>query len=147
MGIGTELRKGLAAAAPFLLSHHAPAERDRCWCPVIFGRRVHVCARCSGICPGIVAGVVAAAVGPGVLVDPRLVALLPLPALVDWTLTTFTERRGTNSLRTLTGLLLGFGYGLGLTVLVSGPAVPVLVVGAVYGVAAAVLVSLSETVP
>ncbi len=146
MGIGAELRAGLAAAAPFLLSHHVPAERHRCYAPVVFGRRVHVCARCSGVYPGIAAGLVVPAIGPAVLVDLRLVAVLPLPALLDWAVTTFTPRRGTNGVRTLTGLLLGYGYGLGLTVLVSGPRLPVLSIGAVYAVVAGVLVSRSETV-
>lgn len=146
MGLGTELRAGLAAAVPFLLSHHVPADWDRCYAPVVFGQRVHVCARCSGVYPGIVAGLIVSALGPAVLTDLVLVAVLPLPALVDWTVATFTTRRGTNSVRTYTGLLLGYGYGLGLTILLSGPRLPVLGIGAVYAVAAGFLVSRSETV-
>jgi uncharacterized membrane protein len=146
MGIGAELRAALAAAAPYMLSHHVPAQRHRCYAPVIFGRRVRLCARCSGVYPGIAAGLVSAVVGPAVLVDLRLVAVLPLPALVDWAVTSFTPRRGTNSVRTLTGLLLGYGYGLGLTVLVSGPRLPVLGIGVGYAVVAGLLVSCSETV-
>jgi len=146
MGLTTEIRQGLAATAPFLLSHHVPPEHDRCYAPVVLGRRVYLCARCSGVYPGIVAGVVVPTVGPGVPWTALLVALFPLPALLDWTLTAFTDRRGTNGVRTLTGVLLGFGYGLGLTALVSGPRVVVLVIGAIYAVATGVLVSLSETV-
>ena len=145
MDLGAELRKGLAATAPFLLSHHVPAERYRCYAPAVFGRRVHLCARCSGVHPGIAAGLLAAAFGPAFLADLRLVAVLPLPALVDWAVTTFTRRRGSNAVRTLTGALLGYGYGLGLAALVSGPRGPVLAVGAVYAAAAGVLVPLSDT--
>ncbi len=143
MGIGTELRAGLGAAAPYLLSHHAPAEHDRCYAPAVFGRRVHVCARCSGVYPGIAAGLLFPATGSGVVV---LVALLPLPALVDWTVTAFTRRRGHNAVRTLTGVLLGYGYGLGLTALVSGPRLAVLGTGVGYALVAGFLVSRSETV-
>ncbi|MBV0924337.1 DUF2085 domain-containing protein [Halomicroarcula limicola] len=107
-----ELRRGLAATAPYLLSHHAADERYRCHRLPVAGRTILVCARCSGIYPGIALGVLAFRLGvaPGAWFP--VVALGPLPALVDWALTTFTGHRGRNTVRTATGGLLGLAYGL-----------------------------------
>ncbi|MBX0295566.1 DUF2085 domain-containing protein [Haloarcula nitratireducens] len=107
-----ELRRGLAATAPYLLSHHTPDEHYRCHRLPVAGRTVHLCARCSGVYPGIALGVVAFLLGvaPGAWFP--VVALGPLPALVDWALTTLTDRRGKNAVRTATGGLLGLAYGL-----------------------------------
>ena len=140
MGIdGAELRAGLAKTAPFLLSHHLPAERHRCYAPVIFGKRRHICARCLGIYPGIAIGVLAHVLFAPVAYDFLLVLVLPLPALVDWTVTTFTARAGSNSVRTTTGLALGFAYGQGLSLLFLAGDIRILAVGATYALAAGVL--------
>lgn len=132
-----EFREGVTETRGYLLSHHEPHEWYRCYRPVILGRRVRLCARCSGIYPGIVAGVLAYLSGPPSLVSIALVATLPLPALVDWLLTTFTARRGYNAVRTATGLSLGFAYGLGLGLLLGDGDPRVVLVGLAYGVAAA----------
>ena len=130
-----EFREGVAETRRYLLSHHEPEEFDRCYAPAVRGRRVRLCARCSGVYPGIAAGLLAVAVGPPALTRVGLVALLPLAALVEWSVTAFTAREGTNVGRTATGALLGYGYGLGLRLLVGGD-LRVLAVGAVYGLAA-----------
>jgi uncharacterized membrane protein len=135
-----ELWVGLAETRRYLLSHHVPGERYRCYAPVVFGRRVHLCARCSGVYPGIVAGLFALLVAPAVPATLLLIAVLPLPALVDWALTSLTGRRGYNAVRTATGLLLGYGYGLGLRHLLAGDWT-VLVVGVGYAAAAGLLVA------
>ena len=144
MGIDrAELRKGLAETRRFLLAHHLPAEFHRCYSPVVSGRRVHVCARCLGIYPGIVAGVLSYFTGPW-SVDPLvLVAVLPAPALLDWALTTFRDRRGYNVVRTVTGALLGYGYGLGIALLAFDAALAVLAVGVAYAAVAGALLSRS----
>ncbi|WP_312907387.1 DUF2085 domain-containing protein [Natronosalvus caseinilyticus] len=144
MGVDrAELWKGLAETRRFLLAHHLPSERHRCYSPVVFGRRVDVCARCLGIYPGIVAGFFAYLFAPLPANPTLLVAILPAPALLDWSMTTFREARGTNTARTLTGALLGFGYGLGLSLLVLESVLAVLVVGLAYGHLAALLLSYS----
>ncbi|WP_254839724.1 DUF2085 domain-containing protein [Natronomonas marina] len=136
-----EVREALAETRRYLLSHHEPHEFDRCYAPVLFGRRVRLCARCSGIYPGIAAGIVAHAVGPPAATGLALVALLPLPALVDWAATAFTDRRGHNPVRTATGAALGYGYGVGLGLLVGAGDFRVLAVGVAYGAAAAALLA------
>ncbi|AHG00300.1 hypothetical protein HALLA_17330 [Halostagnicola larsenii XH-48] len=148
MGIDrSELRAGLARTWPYLLSHHLPSERHRCYAPVIFGRRIHICARCLGIYPGILAALVVALLGGGLLASPvatlAVALVFPLPALVDWTLTTFTERRGYNLVRTATGFLLGCGYGTGLVHLLLAGDLRVLAVGIAYALAAGSLLYLS----
>jgi uncharacterized membrane protein len=132
-----ELRRGLAETGQYLLSHHEPADHYRCHAVTVRGRRIHVCARCSGVYPGILAGVLAAGSVPAATLV--LVALLPLPALADWAVTAFTARRGHNAVRTATGLLLGAGYGLGLHRVVFAHDLAVVAVGFGYALAAAVL--------
>ena len=63
---------------------------------------------------------------------------------VDWSLTAFTPREGSNPGRTVTGLLLGYGYGLGLGHLFVGGNVLVLLVGLCYGLLAVLFLSIHE---
>lgn len=134
------IRAALSETRGYLLSHHAPDEYDRCYAPVVFGRRLRLCARCLGIYPGIASGILAALLGPPTVAGLAVVALLPLPALLDWAATTFTDGRGHNALRTATGGLLGFAYGVGLVGLLVDGDVRILAVGIVYaGVAGALL--------
>lgn len=150
MGIDwSEFQRGLARTWPHLLSHHLPSERHRCYAPVVFGRRIYVCARCLGIYPGIIAVFSAALLKGGAMGHPLaslpVVLLFPLPTLVDWSLTTFIDRRGYNTIRTATGFLLGFGYASGLVRLLLADDLRVIAVGIGYGVAAGVLLSVSLT--
>lgn len=135
--VRTELRRGLTALWPYLLAHHLPAQRWRCYTVSVRDRRVHVCARCLGIYPGIFAGIVMYGSGPTLLTQPVLVAALPALALGEWLLTTITSFRGTNPGRTLTGGILGYAYGLGGMLLVRGGVWWVLAVGVVYACLAA----------
>lgn len=138
----TELRAALRATAPYLLSHHEPAAYDRCYAPAVRGRRVRLCARCLGIYPGVAAGLLAWLAGPPLPTAFALVAILPAAALLDWAVTTFTQRAGLNAVRTATGGLLGYAYGLGLARL-AGFDLRVLAVGVAYGVVAAALLALA----
>ncbi|RQG93318.1 DUF2085 domain-containing protein [Natrarchaeobius halalkaliphilus] len=134
-----EIRRGIAETRGFVLSHHLPEEYYRCYSPVVFGRQLHICARCVGIYPGILAGLFAYAVAPPPMTSVVLVALVPLPALVDWAVTTFTTRRGYNVVRTVTGSALGYGYGLGVGYVFVETNPFVIGVGVLYGLVAAVL--------
>ena len=134
-----EVRSALAATRPYLLSHHEPSEWGRCYAPAVGGRRVRLCARCLGIYPGIVAGLLALLIGSALPTGRWVVALLPLPALVDWAVSAFTPRRGSNPVRTATGLGLGYAYGVGLgTLFVTGD-LRVLAIGVTYGLVAGLL--------
>lgn len=139
-----ELRRGFAASRGYLLSHHLPSERHRCYTMRIRDRQVHLCARCSGIYPGIAVGLLAYALAPPQFASVLLVTLLPLPALVDWTVTAFTDRRGHNVARTATGALLGYAYAVGLANLFVDGEIVVFALGLTYALLAGILLSLHD---
>ncbi len=143
--LGEGLADGLAETRKYLLSHHEPARYDRCYALPFRGRRVRLCARCTGIYPGIALGV--AAVGfPGVGGVPLLlaVAVLPAFALVDWARTAFTPATGSNPVRTVSGALLGIGYGIGLLKFLTTFDARLLAIAVVYGGLAAGLLALDR---
>lgn len=134
-----ELRLGLARTRRYLLSHHAADELYKCHRVRAFGRELYFCARCSGIYPGIALGLLAHA--RGLLLDRYLlvIAVLPAFALLDWSRAAVTDADGSNAVRTVTGLLLGFAYGFGaLGLLAAFPHWPTIAVGVAYAVGAAV---------
>ncbi|SDX92767.1 DUF2085 domain-containing protein [Halopenitus persicus] len=136
-----ELRAGLAETRRYLLSHHEPAEYDRCHRLRVGSRTIHLCARCSGVHPGIAVGIVLGTGGwLGGTLGLAAIAVLPIAALVDWTLTAGRPEAGSNRVRTATGLLLGTAYGLGLHRLLLGGDRRVLLIG--FGYAAVVAVAL-----
>lgn len=134
-----ELRAGLAETRRYLLSHHEPADDDRTYAVTVGGRQERLCARCTGVYPGILVGLLAGVLAAGPLASTALLLVVPLPALVDWTVTRFTPRSGNNLVRTATGLLLGYGYGLGFVTLLLRGDLRVLAIGAGYGGIAAAL--------
>lgn len=139
-----EVRAALAATRPYLLSHHEPSEWDRCYAPTVGDRRVRLCARCLGIYPGILVGVAAWLLAAPLPTGLAAVALLPLPALVDWAASAFTPRAGWNPVRTATGAALGYAYGVGLAALLLGGDRRVLAVGVAYATVAGVLLAVHQ---
>lgn len=134
----SEIQSALGESRRYLLSHHEPSDYDRCHTVQIRRRSVHLCARCSGIYPGIAVGIGLFVTDLFAAIQLGLVALLPLPALVDWSVTQFLQSDGSNTVRTLTGGLLGIGYGLGLGTLLVERDATVVLIGLVYGLAAGV---------
>jgi uncharacterized membrane protein len=139
----TELRRALAATWPYLLSHHRVEERHRCHRVRAGGREVAVCARCSGVYPGIAAGICLFVFGVASGLWAPLIALGPAPALADWAVTTFTDRRGHNAVRTATGGLLGLAYGVALPWVLTTATMWPVAVAVGYGTTAAVGLRLS----
>lgn len=140
----SEIRKGLLETRRYLLSHHEKSEWYRCYTVDIFSRRVRVCARCLGIYPGILAGVLVGNVAVFEFPYLPLIFVLPLPTLVDWILTSLTRREGYNVVRTGTGAILGFGYGLSIVLLITDRDPRILAVGGIYAIAVGVLLILKE---
>jgi uncharacterized membrane protein len=124
----------------FWLSHHPPEEYNRTY---LLGG-VRVCARCLGTYPVLLAvmmGLFAVRAPLAWRWDVPGVLGLTLPALVDWAVGRFRPARGSNAVRTLTGVLLGVALGRSLFVHVQKPLPAVLVWQAalVVGVALPVL--------
>ena len=132
-----EVRAGLARTRRYLLAHHEPGEWDRCHTIRLPGTPVRLCARCSGVYPGIAGGVALALSGTATGLWPWLVALGPLPALVDWAATTLGGREGSNAVRTLTGVTLGAAYGVAVPWLLTAWPLWLVAVAAGYGALAA----------
>jgi len=94
---------------------------------------VRLCARCLGVYPGIAVGLGLFLFGVFNSYQLLLVAFLPMPALVDWTVTHLRTPDGRNAIRTATGALLGVGYGIGLGQFVIGREPVALFIGLCYG--------------
>ncbi len=104
----------------FWLSHHHAEEYNRTY---LLGG-VRVCARCLGTYPVLLAVLVGLFAVRAPLVwrwDVPVVLGLTLPALVDWAVGRFRPARGSNVVRTLTGVLLGVALGRSLFIHVQRP--------------------------
>lgn len=144
--IDSELKRGISETSRYLLSHHTDSEIYRCYALRLGKRTVHLCSRCVGVYAGILLGALLHALRllPRSAYLPA-VAVLPLFALLDWSASAFTGWKGHNPLRTLTGLLLGMAYALGITLfLTSFPNLAVAWLGLFYGAVAEVLLSLKK---
>jgi uncharacterized membrane protein len=138
------IREALAETRRHVFSHHAPSEWYRCYTISLRGRTLRVCARCSGIYPGIVSGAIFYVLIPTAPYQRSLVFLFPTLALLDWSVTTFTQIRGWNAIRTLTGLALGFAYGLGSGLVLVEHDWTVVLIGAIYGITAGIVLRLEH---
>jgi uncharacterized membrane protein len=102
------------------LSHHPPAELDRCYRV----GRVHLCARCLGTYPVLLAGLVAQLLLRAPLSHPwdlPVAVGLVLPATLDWAQARFAPHRFSNPWRTFTGALLGLGLSRSLFIHLQRP--------------------------
>lgn len=133
-----EVIKGVKRTLPYILSHHTPKGWYRCYSLEILTYNVHICSRCIGIYLGIFAGVSTFFLTTISIHQPIIIALLPLPAFLDWVITTFTDRTGFNIVRSGTGFLLGFGYGSGLCILAFEWNFLILLIGIAYVVISAI---------
>lgn len=109
----------------FWLSHHHEDELNRCY---RLGR-VHVCARCLGTYPVLFAAFFLQLALKAPLEHPLelpLTLALTVPAVADWAYGRFRPERGSNLVRTLTGVALGLALGRTLFVHVQRPFPPAL---------------------
>jgi uncharacterized membrane protein len=126
----------------FWLSHHREDEYNRTY--VLGG--VRVCARCLGTYPvlfAVLVGLFALRAPLQWKWDVPGVLALTLPALVDWALGRFRPARGSNPVRTLTGVMLGIALGRSLFVHLQRPLPAVLLAQAALVTAVAVPVILA----
>lgn len=120
----------------FLLSHHGQRKLHRTIQVAFRGKKMYLCARCTGTCSGILSMIALRFLGfvvPYVLYVP-LISALPVPATLDWMTQSCGLRESKNSIRVTTGYLLGAAEGLALLSLASGMLQLSLMVLAVVGV-------------
>lgn len=101
----------------YVLSHHVPLEYYRCIQMPWRGKKYYVCARCFGVYFGAILGIIASFFWK---IDAMLPELLPLPAMIDWTVHILNLWNGNNAIRIVSGVFLGFAYGVLLVYLVTG---------------------------
>lgn len=100
----------------YLVSHHLPSRFNRTLRVRLGGRTVHLCARCSGQGLGVLAWLVvllACLAGHLPLFAVRVqcvVAFFPLLPAWDWVTQSAGRRESNNSLRLVSGTLLGFAF-------------------------------------
>lgn len=106
------VRRGPGALG-FLLAHHVPPHLDRCYLCWLGRRPVWWCARCLGMYPALLLVLAIQLIVRPVVGwwDALWLFGLATPAVVDWALFRLAGRPGTNRVRTLTGVLLGFSLG------------------------------------
>lgn len=94
---------------PLWLAHHASGQYDRC---VVVGGR-HVCRRCLVLYPVALSVLTLAVVGLrwSAALDPWVVVLLPLPAVVEWWLEHLGRVRYSPTRQVAVTTLLGLGLG------------------------------------
>ena len=105
-----------------MLSHHPPERLHRTICLGFRGKKVYLCARCTGSYSSLTAVLVAYFIGlrfPLWLYLP-LISVLPIAAAVDWLTQSCKFRESRNSIRVGTGLLLGIAEAYFLLLVISG---------------------------
>lgn len=138
MATSEELRKGLKRTSRYVLSHHRPEDFNRCYHLSFLNHSFHLCARCSGIFPGIFTGL-ALAFWLNFQISLPLIALSGIPTLIEKYFTGVKKYEGFNSLRTLTGFILGFGYVQAILLFLENPGNIFLYAMAVFYLAAAAI--------
>lgn len=99
-----------------LVSHHLPHRYARTFALPGRGRKIHVCARCTGQVTGLVAFVVVYLLRadlPVLLFVPTtqlVFAVAPLPAAIDWLTQSGGTRESSNPVRLITGACLGLAF-------------------------------------
>ncbi len=105
-----------------VLSHHPPERLHRTICLGFRGKKVYLCARCTGTFSSLIAVLVAYFIGlrfPLWLYLP-LISVLPITATVDWLTQSCKLRESRNSIRVGTGLLLGIAEAYFLLLVING---------------------------
>lgn len=99
------------------LAHHRPEQLERCVLVPCPGAPLALCARCLGLYPVLFLTLVLQGiwrVGPWGTLDWWIVLGASVPGFVDWALAWTGLRQGSNTLRILTGMLLGLALGRSL---------------------------------
>ena len=105
-----------------MISHHPPGRLHRTIGLGFRGKKVYLCARCTGIYSSITGIFITYIVGfrfPLWVYLP-LILFLPIPSVIDWFTQSSKLRESRNSIRVGTGLLLGIPAGLFILLIING---------------------------
>lgn len=107
-------RRRLLSLLDLVLSHHSGSRVDRTIGLRILRGEQRFCTRCSGQWASTAACIILMLVFRvefPLAIWMAVLALLPMPALLDWITQTWGIRESTTPLRLLTGSILGIGVG------------------------------------
>ncbi|MFX1474325.1 MAG: DUF2085 domain-containing protein [Promethearchaeota archaeon] len=125
-------KRRILDAIHLFISHHEGSYLSRCWHFTVRGHTLHVCARCSALLLGVILVVASRfwimnlpstpltsififlASLSAIPITPLtffFAFLISLPATIDWSTQTLYVRESRNTVRAITGLLLGFAVG------------------------------------
>jgi uncharacterized membrane protein len=105
-----------------MFSHHPSERLHRTICLGFRGKKVYLCARCTGTFSSLIAVLVAYFIGlrfPLWLYLP-IISVLPITAAIDWLTQSCKLRESRNSIRAGTGLLLGIAEAYFLLLVING---------------------------
>jgi uncharacterized membrane protein len=140
-----EIIKGLNETSKYLLSHHSCEEYYKCLKLEYSKKTYYFCSRCLGIYIGLTANCLYYIYISKTSLPYSMIFLLPAFALIDWTITAFGFNKSSNSLRILSGFLLGIAYFNGVVVFFRDfPDYNVASIGVFYALFALILLYLKE---
>ncbi len=133
-----------------LIAHHEPKNYDRTLFFKYKKNALRLCARCTGVYLGIILGITATILD----YDPftsmagqYLMALMTLPAVIDWSFTRLKIWKSNNPTRITTGLLMGLAYPLYWLALLQNPLNPILWTSAItYALIAALTINPKKSI-
>ncbi len=111
-------KRRLLDSLHLIVSHHEPPFMNRCWHFRVGSHTLHICARCSALLLGIITAFAIQFYILYIEVTPLnffFAFLMSLPAVADWSTQTLEIRESRNSIRAITGFLLGYGVGYSLS--------------------------------
>jgi len=95
----------------YILSHHLPKDYKRCIKFEVNNKVYLICSRCLGLYLGFIIFLPLFFMFQNFLYNINFILyLLPLPAIIDWSIHRFGIYQGTNSSRIATGFFLGVAY-------------------------------------
>lgn len=105
-----EIISGLNETSKYLISHHKCNEYYKCLELNYSGKKHYICSRCLGIYTGIISNFLYYSFISVNHLSYITIAILPIVALIDWSITAFGIHKSNNISRTLSGFLLGIAY-------------------------------------
>lgn len=135
-----EIKEAIKTSLPYLLSHHEAKDYNRCHLIKIAGKQIHICARCLGIYLGLIISLFFNISSMPQAYILFYLAVAPISTLVDQ----LVNLKIKNIERTITGLLLGTAFIIGIKDLAINKDYWVLLIGGIYAVLALLILKIKH---